>query len=254
MKTMSLFEDKNSFLNNLSPLTKMLYVLATILIPIIAGDLAVFSITILLSVVLLAHSKVLRQTLPILSVSGFVILTVGIIQGLFRSGNVTPVFQLGPVIFYKEGLIFAAEIALNVCNIILAFCVLILTTKSSDMIEELVRKGFSPRMGYVFVSLFQLIPQMTSRMATITDAQRSRGMETEGSMLVRLKAFFPLVSPVIMSSFIDTRERAIALEVRGFNSKSKKTFINPPIRSQFDRLIQIFCIFGVVLAIVWRVL
>ncbi|MCY0530874.1 energy-coupling factor transporter transmembrane component T, partial [Klebsiella pneumoniae] len=159
MKTMSLFEDKNSFLNNLSPLTKMLYVLATILIPIIAGDLAVFSITILLSVVLLAHSKVLRQTLPILSVSGFVILTVGIIQGLFRSGNVTPVFQLGPVIFYKEGLIFAAEIALNVCNIILAFCVLILTTKSSDMIEELVRKGFSPRMGYVFVSLFQLIPQ-----------------------------------------------------------------------------------------------
>ncbi len=93
MKTMSLFEDKNSFLNNLSPLTKMLYVLATILIPIIAGDLAVFSITILLSVVLLAHSKVLRQTLPILSVSGFVILTVGIIQGLFRSGNVTPVFN-----------------------------------------------------------------------------------------------------------------------------------------------------------------
>ncbi len=86
-------------------------------------------------------------------------------------------------------MIFAAEIALNVCNIILAFCVLILTTKSSDMIEELVRKGFSPRMGYVFVSLFQLIPQMTSRMATITDAQRSRGMETEGSMLVRLKAF-----------------------------------------------------------------
>lgn len=44
MKTMSLFEDKNSFLNNLSPLTKMLYVLATILIPIIAGDLAVLAL------------------------------------------------------------------------------------------------------------------------------------------------------------------------------------------------------------------
>lgn len=254
MKTMSLYEDKQSFLNSLSPLTKMWYVIAMILMPIIAGDLWVFGLTILVGVLLLGHSKVLKQTLPILSVSGFVILTVGIIQGLFRSGNVTPVFQLGPVIFYKEGLLFAAEIALNVCNIILAFCVLILTTKSSDMIEELVRKGFSPRMGYVFVSLFQLIPQMTSRMATITDAQRSRGMETEGSMLVRIKAFLPLVSPVIMSSFIDTKERAIALEVRGFNSKSKKTFINPPIRSRFDRLIQICCLIGLVAAIVWRVL
>ena len=43
---------------------------------------------------------------------------------------------------------------------------------------------------------------------------------------MRIKAFLPLISPVIMSSFIDTKERAIALEVRGFNSKAKKSFLN----------------------------
>ncbi|TCD46777.1 energy-coupling factor transporter transmembrane protein EcfT [Streptococcus sp. X16XC17] len=250
---MSLYEDKQSFLNSLSPITKMLYVLSIIIIPIITGNLWVFVGTILLSQTLLSHSKVWKKTFPILGLSAIVLITVVLIQGLFRQGNVTPVLTLGPVVFYKEGLLFALEIALNVINIILAFCVLILTTKSSDMIEDLVRKGFSPRFGYVFISLFQLIPQMTSRMATITDAQKSRGMETEGSLMTRVKAFLPLVSPVIMSSFIDTKERAIALEVRGFNSKNKKTFINPPVRSKYDSWIQVLCLIGIVLAIIERV-
>lgn len=254
MKNMSLYEDKQSFLNSLSPITKMIYVLSIILIPIIANHLWVYAGAILLSAVLLAHSKVLTRTFPILSLSALVLITVVLIQGLFRQGNVTPVLTLGPVVFYKEGLLFALGIALNVINIILAFCVLILTTKSSDMIEDLVRKGFSPRFGYVFISLFQLIPQMTSRMATITDAQKSRGMETEGSLKTRIKAFLPLVSPVIMSSFIDTKERAIALEVRGFNSKAKKTFINPPVRSKFDGMIQMLCLLGIIAAILWRVI
>ncbi|MGT2911184.1 energy-coupling factor transporter transmembrane component T family protein [Streptococcus cameli] len=252
MKSMSLYEDKQSFLNSLSPITKMVYVVAVILMPILANELWLYAATIGLSAVLLAHSKVLQKTLPILSVSSFVILTVAIIQGLFRQGNATPILALGPVVFYKEGLLFALGIALNIVNIILAFCVLILTTKSSDMIEDLVRKGFSPRMGYVFISLFQLIPQMTSRMATITDAQRSRGMETEGSLMTRIKAFLPLISPVIMGAFIDTKERAIALEVRGFNAKNKKTFINPPVRSKQDGWIKVLCLVGMVAALVWR--
>ena len=31
--------------------------------------------------------------------------------------------------------------------------------------------------------------------------------------------FLPLISPVVMSSLINTRERAIALEIRGFGGK-----------------------------------
>ncbi len=226
MKTLSLYENKNSFLNGLTPGTKVLYIIAALLLPIFFASRLISFEFIVLSILLLCQSKVIKKALPILAVSGFVLLTVIIIQGLFRAGNETVVLPLGPVAFYKEGLLFALGITLNVLNIIFSFCVLVLTTKPSDMIESMVRRGFSPRIGYVFVSLFQLIPQMTDRMATITDAQRSRGMETEGSLLVRIKAFLPLISPVIMSSFIDTKERAIALEVRGFNAKAKKSFLN----------------------------
>ena len=246
MKSLSLYEDKQSFLNGLTPGCKAFYIIAML------GSKLISIGFIVLSILLLTQSKVIRRTLPILAVSGFVLITVIIIQGLFRAGNETVVLDLGPVAFYKEGLIFAADIAINVLNIIFAFCVLVLTTKPSDIIESMVSRGFSPRIGYVFVSLFQLIPQMTERMSTITDAQRSRGMETEGSLLIRMKAFIPLISPVIMSSFIDTKERAIALEVRGFNSKEKKSFLNVFHANAASRPIYWILLIATVASVVWK--
>lgn len=59
-------------------------------------------------------------------------------------------------------------------------------------------------------------------MNTIMDAQRSRGLETEGNLITRAKSFLPLISPVVMSSLINTRERAIALEIRGFEAGQKR--------------------------------
>ena len=166
----------------------------------------------------------------------------------------TPLFAIGPAVFYKEGVNYAIGILINIVNILMSFCVLILTTKPSAMIENLVRRGFSPRFGYVFISVFQIIPQMTETMSTITDAQRSRGMETEGRLLVRMKAFIPLIAPVIMSSLINTKERALALEVRGFNSKRKKTFLNDEVKTGADKFIQIALLIAIAAAFVWRVM
>lgn len=254
MKSISLYVDKGSWLNKMAPESKIMYIITAITVPALLGIRWVGIGFIILSTILLLWGKVLKKTIPLLGVSGFVLLTVLIIQGLFWAGNTTPLFKIGPAVFYKEGLKFALGILVNVINILLSFCVLILTTKPSDMIENFVRKGFSPRFGYVFISVFQIIPQMTETMSTITDAQRSRGMETEGKLWVRIKAFIPLISPVIMSSLINTKERALALEVRGFNSKKKKTFLNEQVKTSADIYIQIVLLLGIIAALCWRII
>ncbi|WP_097015293.1 energy-coupling factor transporter transmembrane component T family protein [Anaerocolumna aminovalerica] len=253
MKSISLYVDKGSWLNKMAPESKIIYIITAITVPALLGIRWAGMGFIVLSIILLLSGKVLKKTLPLLGVSGFVLVTVLIIQGLFWAGNITPLFRIGPAVFYKEGLNFALGILVNVINILLSFCVLILTTKPSDMIENFVRKGFSPRFGYVFISVFQIIPQMTETMNTITDAQRSRGMETEGKLWVRIKAFIPLISPVIMSSLINTKERALALEVRGFNSKNKKTFLNEQVKTSADIYIQIALLSGIAAALIWRI-
>ncbi|HML38966.1 MAG TPA: energy-coupling factor transporter transmembrane component T [Bacillota bacterium] len=253
MKTISLYIDKGSKLNRTAPESKILYIVTAISVPALLGIRWAGVGFILLSAILLLSGKVLKRTLPLLGVSGFVLFTVLIIQGLFWHGNTVPLISFGPVVFYREGMNYALGILINIINILMSFCVLILTTKPSDMAENFVRRGFSPRFGYVFISIFQIIPQMTETMSTITDAQRSRGMETEGKLTVRIKAFIPLIVPVIMNSLINTKERALALEVRGFNNKKKKTFLNDEVKTAADKYIQIALLIVMIAAVVWRV-
>lgn len=105
-----------------------------------------------------------------------------------------------------------------------AFGILILTTRPSDLIDDLVRKGLSPKVGYVIASILQIVPQMFSTATRIIDAQRSRGLEINGSFYKRLKAFLALIDPLVLGSLFEARERALALEIRGGWGKNQADF------------------------------
>lgn len=205
-----------------------------------------------ISILLLISAKVLRKALPVFTFIFLILVTVVIIQGLFKPENETVLFHIGPFAMYKEGLLYALTIVLRVINIVSAFLILVLTTKPSDLVESLVRRGMSPRIGYVIVSVFQIIPEMVSTIGTIMDAQRSRGMETEGNLLVRIKAFIPLLGPVVVGSLIHTKERAMALEVRGFNSNTPKTYLYEEKTYAYSKVIQAMMLILVAGAVVWR--
>lgn len=253
MKSISLYQDKKTPVHGLDPMSKILYILVAVVSPLLLSSRTAAAVFIAVSIGLLCVGKVLRKTLPILGFSGLILITVVIVQGIFRPGNTTSVLTVGPVSFYREGLLFSLGIVLNVINILMSFSILVLTTKPSDMVETFVRMGLSPKLGYVLSSVFQIIPQMTETMETITDAQRSRGMEMEGKLATRLKAFFPLISPVVMNSLISTRERAIALEVRGFDSKQKKTFLTEFTKTAADRIMKAVLLAILLLSLAGRV-
>jgi energy-coupling factor transport system permease protein len=64
---------------------------------------------------------------------------------------------------------------------------------------------------------------MRNKANTIIDAQRSRGLETQGSLRRRFGALLPLVGPLVFGSLVDVEERAIALEARAFKANRTKT-------------------------------
>lgn len=146
--------------------------------------------------------KIIRRVFPLIAFSFTILITIFLIHGLFNHENATLLFAAGPIRFYREGVQYAARISCNVLNMLLAFAVFVLTTKPVELVEDMERAGFSPKIGYVISSVFQIVPQMSGTMNTIMDAQRSRGLETEGSLITRAKSFLPLISPVVMSSLI----------------------------------------------------
>lgn len=253
MKTLSLYEKKDTIIHEVDPITKILYIILAIAVPIILPSKITALVFLVLSLIFLCLGKVVKKVVPIIGFSFIVLISVIVIQGLFKSGNKTQLFKLGGLIFYKEGLSYAFTICLRVLNILSSVSILILTTKPSDLIEAFVRRGLSPKIGYVLSSVLQLIPQMTSTMSKITDAQRSRGMETEGNIIVRLKAFLPLIAPVTMNSLTSTRERSMALEVRAFDSKTKKTFFNEEKTYGYNKFIRLAMILAFAASIIWRI-
>lgn len=254
MRSISLYYDNGSFLTRLHPFSKLFYILSAIFTPLIAGHDAVFFFTIAISVILLFFGGVLRRALPLFAFSLTIIATILLIQGLFSQHNLTPLISIGGMVFYLEGLLRGMHTGLNILNMLLSFSVLVLSTKPSELVEELEKKGLSPKLGYILNSVFQIIPEMLGGVQTISDAQRSRGMETEGSLLVRMRALLPLISPVVMNSLTNTRERAVALEVRGFSSGEKKSYIYSHPYSLHDMLMKILSLIMLPLAIVIRIL
>jgi energy-coupling factor transport system permease protein len=145
-----------------------------------------------------------------------------IVQGFANPENRTIAFALGPIAFYQEGLMIAALAAMRIACLVTATFLFSFTTRPVDVAEALMQKGLSPRLGYVVQSALQIIPQTLEMAGRIQDAQRARGLETEGSLLTRARAYLPLLLPLVLSSLVATQERAMALEVRGFGLPVKR--------------------------------
>jgi energy-coupling factor transport system permease protein len=122
-----------------------------------------------------------------------------------------------------EGVQFAYLTASRIMNMVGSFLLLLLSTHPSALMTALTQRGVSPSLTYIVVSTLQILPQMRNKANTIIDAQRSRGLETQGSLRRRFNALLPLVGPLVFSSLVDVEERAIALEARAFKANRPKT-------------------------------
>jgi energy-coupling factor transport system permease protein len=59
----------------------------------------------------------------------------------------------------------------------------------------------------------------------VIEAQRARGLDTEGSWPRRLRGVLPLVAPLVIGSLVEIEERALALEVRAFGAPGRRTVL-----------------------------
>jgi energy-coupling factor transport system permease protein len=131
-----------------------------------------------------------------------------------------------------------------------------MTTRPDMLMISLKQVGVPSSLAYIIVTTLQIIPRFQDKASTILDAQRSRGLETEGNLFVRASAFIPIVLPLVLGSLMEVEERAIAIEARGFNSTKKETSLIeiPDTRSQFilRRVFFILMVFCILLRLAWQ--
>lgn len=146
-----------------------------------------------------------------------------LVNGFFFPGAEQVLWRLGPFSLTLEGLLFAAGIAGRLFLITGATLLLLLTTQPADLALGLNMAGLPREISYLVIAAIQLLPRMRARAGAILDAQRARGLRTEGSLRTRLRALLPLAGPLIGGALLETDERALALEARAFRAPGPKT-------------------------------
>jgi energy-coupling factor transport system permease protein len=222
--------------HRLNPLTKATAAIVATLGTLVAGGFVV-SIFILGGLVLpgalLAgvSRRVLRWsvlvTLPIA-------ISVAIVSILGRAGT-TVLFVIGPFDATLESVEFAAGIALRLFVVAMALALFGLTTEPRALVADLERRGVSPRLTFAAAATLDAVPAMAERARTIQEAQRGRGLDTEGSVGARLRGVLPLVGPAIVGALHDVEARSLALEARAFDRPGRRDLLWAPSDSGRQR-------------------
>lgn len=124
-----------------------------------------------------------------------------------------------------EALIIGLDMASSLMGFSGAIILFFLTTEMQDLMLSLEKRGVSHTASYVILASFQTMIDLKKNMNTILESQKARGIETEGNLSVRIKAFFPVLGPLILSAISSTEEKSIAMDARAFSAKCKHTFL-----------------------------
>ena len=221
----SLYTERESWVHRLHPFTKLSYILLTAAVVYAApfrweyaGLLLFFNLTVA------ASGKVLKDEFGILwRVLLPLMLFMLPVHGFLHPGNKTALWQGYGLIVYQEGVCFALSTLVKLAVILAASSLFVLSTHHADLILAISHAGKSPSLAYLIGSPLLLLATMRERINTIRAAQSARGLCMKGNIIHRFKGLAPLIFPLVIGSFVDIEQRAIALEVRGFKSKSTKT-------------------------------
>jgi energy-coupling factor transport system permease protein len=151
-----------------------------------------------------------------------------LVNVFFFPGGRDVLLRIGPITATGEGLTFALEVLARIFAISGAITLFYLTTRPAELVVDLERRGVSSRVAFVANASVQTVPAMVDRAAQITAAQRARGLDTEGSLLRRIRGIVPIVGPVILGSLGEVEERTMTLEARGFSRPGRRTLLWAP--------------------------
>ena len=236
---LSFYVNRDSPIHSLNPLTKLTLVLGLVLISFASPWYWTPQFLVLFGIIpLIFLGKVQREYFGtmlrlILPASGILFL----MQVFFLPGQ-QEIFRIWVITITQESLTNAVTNATRIFLMVSSFTLFLLTTHPSELMGDLTRRGLPGQFAYVIVSTLQIIPQMQAKAQTIIAAQRSRGLDTEGTFAKRLGALVPLVGPLVFGSLVEVEERAIAIEARGFTSTRKKTFLRELPDTSIDKFIR----------------
>lgn len=241
--TLGQYVPGETVVHRLDPRTKILVMLAYIVITFCVQNFAGYAVLAAFVVGTVAISKIP----PVMVVKGLKpIMVFIVITGLFNlfltSGGEV-IWQYGVLKITDEGVRFAVFMVLRLTFLILGTSLLTLTTSPislTDGMESLLRPfkkiGVPAHELSMMMSIaLRFIPILLEETDKIMKAQIARGADLEnGNLIQRVKAMVPIFVPLFVSSFRRANDLAMAMEARCYRGGEGKTKMKPLVYGTVD--------------------
>jgi energy-coupling factor transport system permease protein len=241
------------FYRSVNPSTKLviaaLEVVAAFAVPGWPGVLSVIvavSATAALAHRLRAQALIALATTPIVG-------SILLVNLFLFPGAADPIARLGPLAPTWSGFWFGLQTATRLVAFSTAIALVYLTTPVDDLLADLAHRGLGRRAVFVVGAAVQMVPRTVERASEIVDAQRARGMDTEGRFWRRARGVVPLAAPVVFGALTEVEERTMALEARAFSAPGRQTLLRVPVDSVLDRAVRWAAALGIVAVVALRI-
>lgn len=247
-------EVKVNYIKSLYPTTKFIFVICfSIVVIVVTNYYALVSLFLLLNILAICSRSYKIFITTVIKQFTAILIIVIIMQGLFYKGD-TVLFSFWILSIKLEGILYAIGLALMILNIGSALLLFFNTTSVKDFVFALEYGGLSSKAAFVVLSTLQMFNVLKLKSTVIMNAQKCRGVETEGNLIIRAKAFIPILLPLILSSIASTEEKALTLEARGFSIETKRSYLSMLEKRKADIILPKIFIIITALIIVWRII
>ncbi len=247
------YEKKDTWIHELSGVTKLIFFLLWSLTSAMTYDTRVLLVMIAVSLVVLKMSKtqfrqvsfVFRAILVFMVLNVIAIFVISPYEGCRIYGSRTDLVRLwGSCWLTKEQLFYLFNIVIKYFTIIPAVFTFLITTDPSELAASMNRIGISYKLTYALAISLRYIPDIQDEYHRIKNAQEARGIEMSGK--AKLKDRIVRTASILFPLLFTTMERidtvSNAMELRGFGKKKKRTWYSARPLKRNDYLVLILTV------------
>ncbi len=222
----------HSFVHTLDAKVKLISTFLFAIVFFSVSSIGSFSLSSILVLLLLLCSRLpIRAVLQSLSPVFIFLFVFSLIQ-LIVIQDGKPLFSIGPITIYDEGMTMAFIVFWRTIMLFLIAIIMTATTSSyhitqaiETLLSPLNKVRFPVRDVATMVSIaLRFIPILRDELLLIQQAQRARGYgRFKKSLKNRIKLFIPLFVPLFIRALKRAEELGEAMEARGYQSRGTYT-------------------------------
>jgi len=249
------YQKENTILHNLDIRTKglgfIIIIMASFLFSNPLYNLVIFLICLILAyMVNLPLHKLTGIVKPLIPILVLIIVLASFsykpeaFQNKFSKIVLFTVFSEYYITCTIGGLLFGISLSIRIFTMVIASTLFTYTTSIDHFLLILRKIRLSYKIAFILATGIRFIPTMEKKSHQIIDAQKTRGASfNTGGLLQKVRAYIPVMIPMIVESLRMSENLAMAMLNRGFGASKNWTVIEDLYPQKRDIFISVLLLF-----------